>query len=524
MLIICLVLIKVKITMSKKTIRTLTQYIVNQKDKNRIRTCLFDYAQLENLLIHLLNSTMPKKGASVDEWKRWKLLNNRVVMKAVLKRNTGGEKTQQNIADVMKHFGDNYFLKESIKHCTIKKINGHNASMLVTRVAKDFQNSFDQLKKYRNGLIKHFPGFPKAKRLRSKVKFSLPFESSKFSIKLKKQQIFLNFFSKREGFYFPIKGKLLQKLTDQVNVSHITVGFVHSDIYVNLGYHSNSKNLSENLSENPSKSIDYKEDKYAGLDIGIKNLCALFIDDQSSQSLIYSGKTLIRKNVSWNRQIAKIQSQLAEIHTEKKDTTNESHLCKAYKKLSLHKQRIFANRRRSFQGQFEQISALMVKYLKKHEVTHLVMSKNLSFAKQRGEIKQNKKSKQTFYQIPFGSFLNILQRKCIEAGIEVKLVDEAWTSKTSILSDDVNLSQSRLSTGKTGYRGVRIKNKSHRGLYLDKVFKVVYNADLGAAVNHIRLICQNAASQLQEFLFKICNPKKIKSTHEFGSLIKQLNS
>ena len=57
-------------------------------------------------------------------------------MKAVLKGNTGGEKTRKNIADVMKHFGDNYFLKESIKHCTIKKINGHYASMLVTRVAK----------------------------------------------------------------------------------------------------------------------------------------------------------------------------------------------------------------------------------------------------------------------------------------------------------------------------------------------------------------------------------------------------
>lgn len=251
--------------------------------------------------------------------------------------------------------------------------------MLVTRIAKDFQNSFDQLKKYRNGLIKHFPGFPKAKKLRSKVKFSLPFESSKFSIKLKKQQIFLNFFSKREGFYFPIKGKLLQKLTDKVNVSHITVGFVHSDIYINLGYHNSSSKDPENPSENPSENINYTEDKYAGLDIGIKNLCALFIDDQSSQSLIYSGKTLIRKNVSWNRQIAKIQSQLAEIRNERKDTNNEIHLCKVYKKLSLHKQRIFANRRRSFQGQFEQISALMVKYLKKHEVTHLVMSKNLSF-------------------------------------------------------------------------------------------------------------------------------------------------
>ena len=53
---------------------------------------------------------------------------------------------------------------------------------------------------------------------------------------------------------------------------------------------------------------------------------------------------------------------------------------------------------------------------------------------------------------------------------------------------------------------------------------LVYNADLGAAANHIRLICQNAASHLQEFLFKICNPKKIKSTHEFGNLIQQLNS
>ena len=42
-------------------------------------------------------------------------------------------------------------------------------------------------------------------------------------------------------------------------------------------------------------------------------------------------KTLIRKNVSWNRQIAKILSQLAEIRNERKDTNNEIHLCKVYK-------------------------------------------------------------------------------------------------------------------------------------------------------------------------------------------------
>ena len=86
---------------------------------------------------------------------------------------------------------------------------------------------------------------------------------------------------------------------------------------------------------------------------------------------------------------------------------------------------MMAKRRRSFKGQFEQISSAILKYLIKHQVTHLMISKNLSFAKQKGKIKQQKNSKQTFYQIPFGNFLNILQAKCLRASIVVEVVDEA---------------------------------------------------------------------------------------------------
>ena len=170
--------------------------------------------------------------------------------------------------------------------------------------------------------------------------------------------------------------------------------------------------------------------------------------------------------------------------------------------------------------QFEQISSSLIKYLKKHHVTHLVISKNLSFAKQKGEIKQSKKTKQTFYQIPFGRFLTILQDKCQQASIHVDVVDEAWTSKTSVLSDDVNQSQTRASTGKTGYRGVQINKRRHYGLYYDKSLHVIYNVDLGAAANHIKLACQHTMDYLKTHLFKICNPITMKCTREFNCLVR----
>jgi hypothetical protein len=40
---------------------------------------------------------MPQKEASIDDWKRWNLLKNRVVMKAVLKGNTGEKKLDKTL-------------------------------------------------------------------------------------------------------------------------------------------------------------------------------------------------------------------------------------------------------------------------------------------------------------------------------------------------------------------------------------------------------------------------------------------
>ena len=41
--------------------------------------------------------------------------------------------------------------------------------------------------------------------------------------------------------------------------------------------------------------------KYAGLDIGIKNIASIYIHDNTSKSLIISGKKFIAYNSSFNR-------------------------------------------------------------------------------------------------------------------------------------------------------------------------------------------------------------------------------
>ena len=258
---------------SKKTLRTLTQYIVNRKDKKKLRRYLLDYAQLENLLIHLLNDTMPGEDACKKDWKAWNLLTNRVLMKAVLKENAGREKTKAQIAELLQHFGTHNFLVKSIQHCKEKKINGHNASMLISRLKKNFSNTFELIKKYKRGEIEDFPSFPQAKKLRRKYKFSVPFESSKFTCK--KDGIYLNFFNKQERFYFPLKGKL-----KNIDINNVTVGFYHSDVYINLSYQDKVPQAKAQLNTNDRRH------KYAGLDIGIKNLFALFIDDESTHRTV----------------------------------------------------------------------------------------------------------------------------------------------------------------------------------------------------------------------------------------------
>ena len=131
----------------------------------------------------------------------------------------------------------------------------------------------------------------------------------------------------------------------------------------------------------------------------------------------------------------------------------------------------------------------------------------------------NKQTKQKFCQLSFGRLINLIQSKAENANILVDLIDEAYTSKTSSLSADVNAivkkakkdRESLKPTDFSGSRGCKqkgnLKNPLGRGFFKDNVLNKVVNADLNAAANHV----------------KFCNPVKTKTTHELTQFIKRNN-
>ena len=134
------------------------------------------------------------------------------------------------------------------------------------------------------------------------------------------------------------------------------------------------------------------------------------------------------------------------------------------------------------------------------------MSYNLAELKNNGNCKLNKTNKQTFIEIPFIKLLHMTEYKCNDSGIQIEKLNEAYTSKCSCISDDIN----NLNLDK-GFNGIRSK----RGLYKDTKINKTFNADLNGAANHIIKAIGLDMSWLQHNLIKLCNPIKIKSDYDF---------
>lgn len=176
-------------------------------------------------------------------------------------------------------------------------------------------------------------------------------------------------------------------------------------------------------------------------------------------------------------------------------------------------------------GEMQKISTNVLTFLKSKNVTDLVISKNLQFTKTDGSIKQRKKDKQKFYQIPFGNLLNLIERKSIDFNISITNINEAYTSKTSSLSSNVNYiqEQSKLikitSNELNGVRGVKNGNIG-RGIFKDTSINKIINSNLNGVANHIKLGFKDIdLSIFKNHLWKVCNPKMIKSSNEFDKFI-----
>lgn len=494
---------------SDKIIRTFTLHLNKKQDIKYLRRSIYDYKHMENMIILLI-----KYCKEDQEHHAAKLLLNNITMKALLKKTKGGKKTKHDINYLKNKLLKYPLFTTLLDYVDNKKINGHNISMIVRRMKNDFKNHEDRLK---DGLKSTAP---KAKSLNKIVQYSVPLESNKWTLK-KDNHIGVNLHDKMYYIYFPHQGKLLKELQ---SINNITVSVSNDQVYLNIGY---CKSLSKK--EPSGKSILPKPVLEAGGDVGIINLLSLFLNDKNDNSLILSGKKYINYNCFYNKQISKINEDLAKNVIEYREIAQQDggfiKIPTKYNQKGIQlknkKKLLTEKRNRYFDEEFLQLAMGVVRYCKKYNITSLVLSNNLSFTKIDGSIKMDKKTKQKFYQIPFGRLLNKIKSIGQEYGINVLFKNEAYTSKSSCISVNVSEIQKIKNEDRsisTDFGGSRLK----RGLFHDKKTDLKFNADINGAANHIIVAYPAVKYNYGKILKrKLCSPKKIKSKFNLLQVIKE---
>jgi len=189
----------------------------------------------------------------------------------------------------------------------------------------------------------------------------------------------------------------------------------------------------------------------ASVDIGVNNLAAITANKPGFVPLLVNGRPLKSCNQNYNKQRAKLQSQLPQ-------NQFASHALEA---LTDHRQRVITS-------YLHTASRALIDLLVKEGIGTLVIGKNVGW---KQEVGMGKRNNQTFVFMPHARFIDLLTYKAALVGIQVMVIEESYTSKCSFLDGEV--------VGKHAqYAGKRVK----RGWFVSASGRAL-NADINGAYN-----------------------------------------
>ena len=202
----------------------------------------------------------------------------------------------------------------------------------------------------------------------------------------------------------------------------------------------------------------------AGIDIGIDNFATITVWNNKSKPLIINGKGLKSYNKYFNKKLAHLKSE----------AMTKNGLYSTKRILSLHQ------KRNNYMNNFmHQASKKTVDFLISNNVKYIIIGKNKDW-KQNSKL--SKKVNQTFIQIPYSRYIDLLTYKAQEQGILVYLEEESYTSGTSFL-DNEQPNTAFYNKSRRKYRGLFISNNGTK-----------INADVNASYqiakkkfNHLRV-------------------------------------
>lgn len=177
----------------------------------------------------------------------------------------------------------------------------------------------------------------------------------------------------------------------------------------------------------------------AGIDIGIDNFATITVWNNTTKPLIINGKGLKSYNKYFNKRLAHLKSE----------AMTKNGLYSTKRILNLHQ------KRNNFMHNFmHQASKKTVDLLVANKVKYLVIGKNKDW-KQNSKL--SKKVNQTFIQIPYTKYIDLLTYKAQEKGILVYHTEESYTSGTSFL-DNEQLIPAFYNKSRRKHRGLFISN------------------------------------------------------------------
>ena len=312
-----------------------------------------------------------------------------------------------------------------------KKLPRKISVQIMRLVDQDIRGFFSLLKRKQKGQYADQVNFPKFKNARHPFILILP--KQQIAIKKGILKITKTF---KLPFTFKIPGEI-----KQIIIIPKKNGYYVMDI---------------NYEEYPTTKPELIDQHFLSIDLGIDNFATIF--GNNSPNFIISGKPLKSYNQSFNKKKSRIKSEL---------------WAKNHKFYSEKLRKMDINRYNFINNYINQSVHTIVKYCLKYKIQNVIMGYNELWKK---DVSLGTKTNQKFHFIPFLSFKQKLNNKCMEQGISFLITEESYTSKCSAL-DKESIEKHEI------YKGKRMK----RGLFQTSEGKTL-NADINGAINIMRKV------------------------------------
>ena len=502
--------------------RVLSIRIAGKERKQKVRKLLLDLAHFRNLLILLIRRYKELYG--------YYPLNTSLLYGLLAKEYKGKYQTEFN--ELLQNIKTDEKLTEFLNNLKAQKEkieNPHLVQGVIRNVVKNFSNYFKALEKYRKN-PKNFkvkPKPPKPKNLSYLMEFSV--EGNRNIFEITEDNRFL--FKLRNGRWLKVK----LPIDFDYEITSFRLKLLADDLYVDVVY------------KYPLEIKEPKGSFRAGIDIGLDELLAIVSDNPDLKSFIVSGRELKAFNQWFNKEKAKLQSEIANLKNglKKKGEDLSEEQIKAIQKqireLELRLKILSAHRRRKLNNDLHKIARKVVDLL--YETGHKAIYIGKNALESKNGINLGKKLNQEFVSIPFRKLIELIKYKAQELGMEAKEIDETYTSKTSPFADVLKnqkfgkrlkkeiekLWKLKRQEGADEHKITEVKQrikklskeikgnlfgKREGNIFRDFIAGKIFHSDLVGALNILRvgakLLRLGFYENLKVLFVKLCNPRRFK--------------